>query len=272
MSKIKQKPHKKPGDGGGYPYNSLSACLKLATVIKDHGGGEVPKAVIAETLAMGDTSPSFYQICASTKCFGIVEGTRALKLTDLGHDYFFPTTESSSRAASLAFVNTPPVFASLIERFDGKRIPNAGLIANLIQRESGVPPSWSARAAGLFLNTLSELNLLDPGGFLRYGANLHQANRPTVDEGSTNEQRVPVARLETPPEPVHPEAVGAMRSQTSAALRTPTTESALNVWQFTEAGGTIRLETPDPLPPALWIRLKRYVEILKPEDSKGEGP
>ena len=36
-----------------------------------------------------------------------------------------------------------------------------------------------------------------------------------------------------------------------------------NVW-FAGAG-TVRLETPDPMPADLWKQLKKYVEVLKPD-------
>ena len=262
---------KKSGEGGGYPYNTLNACLKLAGVIKDHGGGDVPKNVIASALGMGDISPSFYQICASTKCFGIVEGTRSLKLTELGHDYFFPTTESSSRMALLGFLNTPPVFASLIQRFDGKRVPGANLLANLIQRENGVPPSWGPRAAGLFLSTLADLQLLDSGGYLRYGANVHTAIRPT--ENGANAQELLDDDIETPIESVRPESIDPARSRGSTIPRAPTTDASpakSRVYQF--ADGLGRLQTPYPLSSEEWESLKSYVDnVLKPKKQEGEN-
>lgn len=47
--------------------------------------------------------------------------------------------------------------------------------------------------------------------------------------------------------------------------------SSSNHWVFSEAGGTVKLETPDPLPRALWERLKRYVDMLEPAKPNTEG-
>jgi hypothetical protein len=263
----KKTKRKSPGEGGGYPYNSLGSCLKLAAVIKDHGGGELPKNVIAEAIGMGDNSPSFYQLCASTKGFGIIEGTRALKLTDLGHDYFFPTTESSARHALLWFIKTPAVFGKLIDRFDGKRLPGANLLANLVNREFGVPPSWAARTASLFISSLGDYELIDDGGFIRYGAAVHKAGRATA--GVTTENGSDTALLDQQAAATQSSLAGSMPSRSADSVSP--VKAGTNVWQFTEAGGTVRLETPDPLPKELWSRLKRYVNVLNPDPKDDEG-
>ncbi len=261
-TKVTPKPPRKSPGEGGYPYNPLSAGLKLGSVIKDHGGGELPKSVIAGVISMGDSSPSFYQLCASTKCWGIVEGSRALKLTDAGHDYFFPTTESAARIAMLGFMKTPTVYAHLIDRFDGKRVPGPNLLSNLVHRECAVPSSWAGRAASLFVSSLSELGLIDEGGYLRYGAALHTATRNTPTPADDQ------------PDGAQEDAINViLRSNATTTVPTaaPLVTSTVtgNVWQYKEAGGLVRLETPDPLPKALWDRLKKYVEMLEPSSNQG---
>jgi hypothetical protein len=66
------------------------------------------------------------------------------------------------------------------------------------------------------------------------------------------------------------------------AINAPSTAKAVlpnaNVWTYTEGGGAVRLETTESISFALWDRLKRYVEVLKPskeetneETSKRDG-
>ncbi len=258
MSKISVK---KTGEGG-YPYNTLKTCLGLGEVIRDHGGGELPKSVIASALKSSEAG--MYQLASSAKTFGIAEGTRDLKLTEAGHDYFFPTRDDSERTALLTFIKSPPVFAKLIDRFDGKRLPGANLLSNLMQRECGVPASWSSRVANLFIKTLSDHGLIDSGGFLRYEAGLHHMNRQQPNGGAAlDAAKLLLDEQDTDDEPKQPNAQEST-SKASSVRRDVGAAVGVNVWQFTEAGGTVRLETPDPLPKALWERLKRYVEVLEP--------
>jgi hypothetical protein len=47
----------------------------------------------------------------------------------------------------------------------------------------------------------------------------------------------------------------------AAAQKPPTTDT----WLYREAGGSVRIETSNPLPRVLWERLVKYVAMLEPE-------
>jgi hypothetical protein len=165
--------------GAAYPYEGLSRCVKLGTIVRDHGGQDVPKAVIASEMGIAKDAPVLYQVVASAKCFGIVEGSRGLSLTETARDYFFPQSENATRLAELRFFSTPKAFKLTIERFDGGKLPASSILANLMQRQFSVPKSWCGRTAGLFASGAADLGIIDPNGFLRYGVALHSAERGT---------------------------------------------------------------------------------------------
>jgi hypothetical protein len=250
---------------GGYPYHILATALKLGEAVKQHGGRNVPRAVLASELEMAEAG--FGQLCASAKMFGIVEGTRDLSLTNEGHDYFFPIDDTSKRTAELEFLVAPPTFRSLIEQFDGKRIPSAALLTNVMQRQFRVPQSWAARAASIFNSTVTSLGVVDSAGFLRYGAHRHSAGQP-------RKEMQPPRTYSGEDKLDADSGVDAVVMQDGLPTHVIQAKSKVdddgrsNVWTYCEAGGAVRLETSDPLPKALWERLKRYVDVLEPTELK----
>ena len=247
-----------------YPYNSLSQAIQVGQAVADHGGdrAQVPKSVIASQLSMGEGQSLFAQIVASAKIFGLVDGMRALVLTEVGKEYFFPTSETGKELSLLAFIGSPPAYRFLIERFDGNRMPHPTIMANLVKRECGVPESWATRVATMFVSIMTDANLIDGTGHLRYGAGLH-----SLQSGST--QQRPLPEFEEPTIGSHPApitAISLLPSKNQLPVSRIASSPEINVWVFTEDGRTVRLETPDQLSKKLWDRLKKYVDVLEPSD------
>jgi len=240
--------------------------VKVGSLVRDHGGRNVPKAVLASELAVDEGSSNLYQMLATAKIFGIIDETRSPSLTAEGRDFFYPTTENSERLATLKFFATPSVFRAMIERFDGTRVPTANLLTNIMLRD-GVPKSWASRTASLFLSTAAELKLIDDAGFLRYDAALHNLQRT---HGPSNVALSPT----NPQTAVAGLRIGAITASGSAQSLAPpigtVSPPAPNVWIQSIGGTTVRLElSEDELPFALWKRLRDYVEILKPSEPQG---
>jgi hypothetical protein len=49
----------------------------------------------------------------------------------------------------------------------------------------------------------------------------------------------------------------------------PQPGSRKTVWYYD--GGAYRVESPEPLPRATWEKLKRYIELLEPDDKDRQG-
>ena len=162
-----------------YPYYSFAQCLKLAGIVKEHGGelaAGVPKTVIGQ-MQTDHTSAMFSQIVASAKTWGLVEGSSELRLTELGREFYYPTADSGQRLAELSFLTIPTAYAYLVKEFDGSRIPKTAIMANKIGKSCGVPESWRMRAAQLFVNAATDLGVLDQAGYLRDHAAKHSAGK-----------------------------------------------------------------------------------------------
>ncbi|MGD0516317.1 MAG: hypothetical protein ABSA26_02170 [Thermoguttaceae bacterium] len=248
-----------------YPFNTLRQCLRLGLIVKNNGGERagVPKSVIAQGLDMDQGSASFSQLAASSKTFGIVEGSSDLFLTELGREYYFQTSENGSKIAGIEFLSKPSAFEYLIKKFDGSRLPSSSIMGNLIGKYCGVPESWRTRAAQIFLSAASEVGVMDGNMCLRYASTKHKlsvgnsqsALTTAQNPSSISDQDINLNNL--------PRTIIASTNSTA-----PSTDNVNNnVWVFSEDGKTIRVETPDVLTLSLWQRLKSYIDILVPNEG-----
>ena len=220
-------------------------------------------------LRQNHRSNMFAQMIASAKAWGLVDGVTEIRLSDLGREYFYPTTASGTRQAELRLLTQPTAYAYIIKTFDGAELPKTPIIGNLLAKNAGVPISWKGRAAQIFVNAADELGVLD-GGVLRYQAALHMAGKP--NDSPTDEPQEPptgwtigAAEFKGTGHSFAPPI--AARTSPAATLQA----SSSNAWVFSEGGSTVRLETPNPIPRTLWERLTRYVELLEPaEDTNKE--
>lgn len=186
----------------------------------------------------------------------MVDGYMELMLTDNGRDFFLPTSDSARRLAELAFLGSPPAFDFIIRTFDGGVLPQPQHLGNLLGRQFKIGPGWSLRVAQIFTTSAGDLNVIDQAGCLRYDANKHQA-------GGANGFRPSGTSSPTPEAPMTIDTTAQDAATfTSAAPPLPAARGANSVWVF----GGIRLETPDTLSHATWVRLRKYVEIIEPEE------
>src|SRR5438128_820150 len=113
-----------------YPYYDLEDAINFASSIKDLGGskGGVKKSIIARQLGLAESTPSFFQKLSATKTYGIIEGWGSYGLTELGRNYFYPTSEIDAQEAKLAMFTTPELFKKLVARFDGEKLPTTAIL------------------------------------------------------------------------------------------------------------------------------------------------
>jgi hypothetical protein len=249
-----------------YPYYGLRKSLEIATAVRDLGGVKtgVQKSVLAHQLGVDENSAAFKQQISAVKSFGLLEGWGTYTLTDIAKEYFYPTDDGQKRRALLKALKSPSVFAQLIDRFDGSRLPAGSLLTNVIHRDCSVTDSWAQRVAALFVGSLREAGVVDSAGFVRYDAAMHSANGVATSGESEADPVLPDAVSE---------AVAAGPAQRPAQVpvqvRTGSEDPNVNVWQYSAGGVRIRLETTGELPLALWKKLDQVVQVLKPLDPEG---
>lgn len=265
MAKTGEGKDSAPANRGGYPYYSLQRSLEVASAVNDAGGsrGEVQKSVLAHQLQADENSAAFLQAIGAAKCFGLIDGRGSYSLTEIGKAYFHPTTETEKKSALLKALQSPPVFSRLLARFDGGRLPALNLLSSVLHRENNIGDAWSGRIASLFLSALKDVGVIDPSGFLRFGAtvkSLEQSNG------------LPIEADPVPPAPHFAPTTNEPQAVPPAASVKPTAavvidDPDLNSWSFRLGDGVVRVQTSHELTPALWKKLNAYVQVLKPSDE-----
>jgi hypothetical protein len=278
MPKLTDDSDQPKADNGGpklpaYPYYNFRKCIDVATAVKNAGGNRAPvsKKILAHELGMGADSPMFSQVIASSKVFGLIHGRGAYSLTETAKRYFFPEDGAAPRRALLEFFAKPAAFDKLIRRFDGNALPSSSSLANILLSSCNVPESWKDRTAGIFVSAAEQLGILDANRRLHYSVAVERAGKGEVEaEGDSGESHL-ASETALPKQPPVATATNFI------PIRPPTTETSgpvavnMNRWVFTEAGATVKVETPNPLPRALWERLTRYVAMLEPAEEAPKG-
>jgi hypothetical protein len=207
-------------------------------------------------MKVAEASEDFISKLASTKLFGMIDGRGEFLLTERARTYFFPSSDSAKRAAFISFLEQPQAFAVLLKTFDGSELPEQKYIANELHQKYGLPELWSVRVANFFIRSAETVGVLD-GTFLRYNAAMQSIPAASTSDPSP-ESSAPLPQSYSP-------VSFAERLAASAATRAPDEENPVAVWTYPCAGTTVRVETPENLSPAVWERLNRYIQVLKPD-------
>lgn len=243
--------------GAGYPQFDLETCIKFATNIKDLGGSRtaIPKSMLARHLKVAESTPSFFQRLSAAKFFGIIEGWGSYGLSEHGKAYFYPTSEQDKSRALLSMLAFPPIFKSLITRFDGEKLPNIQVIGNILHQSFPVPDSWKDRVASTFVRSARFAGIIDDQGFLRYDAGMRMPPAKPLEENPPAQDQ---NWQEHPNKPLVP---AQSQSEQSTAERV--------VWSYSYKGQTARFDTPSDLTLEFWQRLDAYIQLIKPADTNG---
>jgi hypothetical protein len=250
-----------------YPYYSLAKALELAEIVRDLGGVNRPvqKSLIAHRMGVEEDSPTLMGVLGAAKLYNLIEGRGSFQLTDVAKNYFHPTSANQRQLAHLQMVVGPPLFAALIERFDGARIPDQEMLVNILHRDHHIAESWRSRAASLFLSSLREAQLIDGAGFIRYRASLDAnsaGNIGVMKEPATNTPEASTVSVGAPPAPKSSVLPAGIKKDDTGLIW------GLDTWTAKVGDDILRLETSHDLSPAAWERLNRYVQAIKPEKVK----
>jgi hypothetical protein len=124
------KPKKKGGRSGPtkrlFPALTLEESLKVPMAVKINGGNPFDTKEVAKACEMGPKNPNFFYLTASSKAYGLTEGssnTAEISLTDLGRGFVYPESPESRQVhLANAFFNVP-VFKDVYEHYKGALIP-----------------------------------------------------------------------------------------------------------------------------------------------------
>lgn len=190
-----------------YPSVTWLECEDFIQKI-DKYNGKVTYDTVAQDYGLKNASAkSFAYKLSTAKQFGLVRttGGSVVELTDLAKSYLYPINGYVQAEIKAKCFQTPPVYAKLIERFNGKAIPNESSLANLLMQSFGIVKTVKDAAAKCFILNAEQMGVC-VNGVLNCGAfdsdsNVEdKANAGAQDQSQhTVEQTVVIAESEPAP-------------------------------------------------------------------------
>jgi len=148
-----------------YPAATIEECYEFIKTIDSLGGKVVSYSSILE--AMGLTSQytkSFLNRVGASKQFGLVTtGSSTAQLTDMAKKILYPIGNDSVVELLRECIDKPPLYAKLIERFNGKAIPQKAQLSNILMNEYRIIKNSKDNAAECFVNSVEHLGFIVNG-------------------------------------------------------------------------------------------------------------
>ncbi len=170
-------------DDARYPKNDLDPSIEVARQLHQRGGGQASGDELATFLGYKSTNNGAYlSRVASARYFGLVEGiSPAIKVTPLAMDILRPDyPESAQRARITAFLSVP-LFRRFLDEVEGKPMPDAQGIKNILNR-LGVPDKETSPAM------LRLIESADQAGLFRIAGNRSKMIRPSANDAPDRPQ------------------------------------------------------------------------------------
>lgn len=163
-----------------YPGVTWGDSLEFAKVVDSFGLKAVSSSEVAKKLGLKSTNTkSFTTKVSAAKQFGLLasQGAGILQITDTCRRFFFPTGEDL-RSVKLACFAMPSLYNKLIAVYDGKALPNAESLANILLSNYRITRAAKDTAAKCFIESAEQLKLIK-GGILCYEESI---STPVRDE------------------------------------------------------------------------------------------
>ncbi len=176
-----------------YPRDSLFRSLELAEAA-DSLGGSATIDLCAEKLGRKN-SGAFAALVGAAGKYGFVEVSKSrISTTDLFTRYKHAYDEAEKKGVLAEAINNVPVFAQLIERFEGKTVPE-DILEKMLVREFRVSTREASKVANYFLEAIGAAGVLNGASDI--------PNREASDdhvEEPAGDIKPPKSRLSSEPE------------------------------------------------------------------------
>jgi hypothetical protein len=166
----------------------------------------------------------------------------------------------------LDFLEAPPAFKKLIERFDGTVLPPPDALGMMLSSDASVPKSWQDRVAGFFLRSAKYAGAIDDKGHLRVKATREMPIDPPPAEREMHPPVPHVAGQIKPPE-VNQAPRQPFREEIRRVNTNPRTLSLSDSDPTTGEQSVVFAEVPSNLTLATWNILHQWVQSIKPKDE-----
>lgn len=157
-----------------YAVYNLADALDVATAIHRQGGGMASVDELAAYMGYkSSNNGAYYDRTSAARMFGLIQGQGAqITLTPRAQEILMPVyPEQAAKAKTEAFLDVA-LFRAIFEEFQGRQLPPASGLKNLMRTKYGVPPSRidqaykalmdSAELAGFFATRGAPTHLILP--------------------------------------------------------------------------------------------------------------
>ena len=145
----------------------LAVVLDFVGKIESDGLQTLTAQDVARRMGFAaSTSTPFYRRTVAAKLFGLLDTTQGVNLTKLALDYFKPTDDDSKAAALATAINNVVAYQKILERYSEKRLPQAEILANLIEREFALASEAAKTCASVFVSSAQRAGLVATDGTL----------------------------------------------------------------------------------------------------------
>ena len=114
------------------------------------------RLLLANALKFSPASSGFRELIAAAGRYGLTKGNYAsdvIELDAFGKQITRPTSAGERTDGLRAAMKNIPLFAQLLEHFNNAKLPTTEFLANTLERQYGVDPTWTAEAAKVFVET-----------------------------------------------------------------------------------------------------------------------
>lgn len=183
-----------------YPLVTFETCIDFIKVVDSFKFKMVSYHEVAKKLGLSSiTTKSFTGKISTAKQFGLIAtADKTIQLTDTAKNILYPT-EPDIHQIEVECFRQPPLYARLIERFDGKALPSKEVLSNLLMKEFRITQSAKDNAAQAFLDSAEYLGLIQ-GGVLQVSCEIVGTLRQEELQAQTSEASLKT--VEEKPDPV----------------------------------------------------------------------
>jgi hypothetical protein len=146
-----------------FPRRTLKEALVIPTKIKElNGGNPWTPDQLAKAVGKGARTNDFYYLTTASRDYGLTEGhsrVDSVSIATLGSEILYaanPEVEAARKRDAFLQVD---IFRSVLEHYNGSKLPEMKYLGNTLEREFGLPPQFHEEFSQLFRENCDFLDI-----------------------------------------------------------------------------------------------------------------
>lgn len=160
---------RKRGRSLRHPGVGLPEAVAFARAVHSKGLEGLDAERLAQALGYKNLrTNTFSARLSAARQFGLLQTfRRGFVVSANGEAILFPRDPASAAEALRTALREPPLYASLLARYSGRRLPAQETLADLLQHDDGITASAKEAAAKAFVDSARHAGVLGDDGVLR---------------------------------------------------------------------------------------------------------